>query len=239
MNREGKKKILVIEDAKDYQLILKRALEGDYDLTMASNGTEAMACFQRDNFDLILLDVTLPDNDGYQVCSSFRSDEKKAHIPIIFVTSNEEKEDMLLAFSLGADDYVTKPFQIDLLKARITARLRQAPSSAQTLASVINRGDLVIDQDSRRVYIQREEERRIEIDITTREYNLLVYLAKNVDKVLSRDQVLISIWGDDINVTDRVVDAHVSRLRKKLRNCGEYIESVRGLGYRFNYQKAS
>ena len=229
-----KKKILAVEDAADYQMIVKSTLKDDYELTLATNGKEAYEALERDTYDLILLDIILPDCDGYEICSTVRSKDSTKNTPVIFVTSKESIPDKVMGFSLGADDYITKPFNTLELKARVAAKLRMSEQKGGN--SVLTRGDIEINVPSQRVYLQVDEQKDA-LDMTSTEFRLLLYMAQHVDHVLSREQILDAVWGDSLNVTERTVDTHVSKLRKKLGACGDYIRSVHGSGYRFTVPK--
>ena len=231
-----KKRLLAVEDAPDYQMIIKSTFKDDYEVTVASDGNQASLALTRQHFDLILLDIILPDSDGYEICSMLRSQEATKNTPIIFVTSRESVPDKVMGFSLGADDYITKPFNILELKARVAAKLRISDIQGQT--SVMTRGDLEINVPTQRVYLLGEDTKegraKEMVDTTSTEFRLLLFMMQNTDHVLSRDQILSTVWGDSLNVTERTVDTHVSKLRKKLKNCGDYVKSVHGSGYRFS-----
>lgn len=229
--KSDKKKLLVVEDAADYQLVIKSALKDDYELTFASSTEETYQVLRDDSFDLVLLDIVLPDGDGYQICSKLRGQDSTKNTPIIFVTSKETVPDKVMGFSLGGDDYVTKPFNPLELKARVAAKIRSHISSQQ-LSDVIQRGDIELQVSSQRVYLQKGQEKAL-IDLTSTEFKILLYMLNHVDHVLSRDQILENVWGGNLNVTERTIDTHVSKLRKKLDFCGHCIESVHGSGYRF------
>lgn len=231
----AKKKILVVEDALDYQLIIQSALNEDYELTMATTGQEAFQALEQKNFDLILLDIILPDQDGYQICAMLRGNEKTTNVPIIFVTSKESIPDKVMGFSLGGDDYVTKPFDILELKARISAKIRNSNNESEE-KNIVTRGQIEINVPCQRVYII-EDQQKVPIDFTSTEFNLLLFMTNHLDHVLNRTQILDAVWGDSLNVTERTVDTHVSKVRKKLRSCSHYIESVHGSGYRFSVKE--
>lgn len=226
-----KKKLLAVEDSQDYQLILKSTLQQDYDVTIAGTAHEAYEDLKNHTYDLILLDIILPDSDGYEICSQIRSNPSTSHLPIIFVTSKETIPEKVMGFSLGADDYITKPFNTLELKARVASKLRLSDHNAQNASLV--KGCVEINTPTQRVYLCSENEKE-HVDLTTTEFRLLSYMAHHEDHVLGRDQILEAVWGETLNVTERTVDTHVSKLRKKLKNAGEYIKSVHGSGYRFS-----
>lgn len=230
-----KKKILAVEDSPEYQAIISKTLQEDYEVTLAEDAKSAYAQIDKEGYDLILLDIVLPDSDGYEICSFIRGREEIKNIPIIFVTSKETVPDKIMGFSLGADDYITKPFNALELKARIAAKLRMSESHGQS--SVLHRGPIEIHTSTQRVYLKNEQSEKETIDLTTTEFRILHFMAQYVDHVLGRDQILNAVWGQTMNVTERTVDTHVSKLRKKLKEHGDIIKSIHGSGYRMTLPK--
>lgn len=230
--------LLVIEDAPEHRAVIESALSADYDVEFAVNGAEAIAKLEQRKYKLFLIDVVLPDMDGFKICSIIRSQESTKNIPIIFVTAKEEIPDKVMAFNLGADDYITKPFDILELKVRVKAKLRSY-ANAVAERSKLARSGIEIDLSTQKVNIP--EAKIFDLTLTKIEYNLLVYMMSNCEMVLSREQILDAVWGDKLNVSDRTIDAHVSKLRKKLGRFQNLIESVHGTGYRFkdSHAKAS
>lgn len=177
--------------------------------------------------DLIIVDLMLPGIDGLDVCRALRSDTRTARIPVIMLTAKSAESDRILGLELGADDYVTKPFSPRELLARIKAVLRRT-SSPQTAAEVIHRGSLTIDMTRRSVTCGEDV-----IALTATEFRLLQYFASHSGHVFSRAQLIDGAMGRDVTVEDRTIDVHITGLRKKLGDCGDWIETVRGFGYRF------
>lgn len=224
-----KKRILVVDDEKNIRDLLKFNLENEgYDIVEAKDGKEALKKV-KDNIDLVVLDLMLPEIDGINVCKKIRNDEKLGDLPIIMLTAKSEDIDRIIGLELGADDYVTKPFNTRELIARIKALLRRISMSSnkeKDKAKVINLNDITINVKNYTV-----TKRDNEVSMTPKEFDLLVYLITNDDEVFSRDKLLKEIWGYEFSGDTRTVDVHVRRLRKKI---GEnYIKTVRGVGYKF------
>ncbi len=225
--------ILVIEDTSDTQLLLKKTLAGvATQVIVAGTASEARTALRTVIPDLIVLDISLPDGDGIQLCSEFLADERTKEIPILFLTGKTDVSYKLAAFSMGAEDYIEKPFNPLELRARVQARLKKA-QSAKSHGETLTREFLLLDAPTQRAFNIEGGERR-PIKLTPREFKLLFHLARNEDHVLTRDQLLTAVWGDAVEVFDRTVDAHISSLRKKLGTLARYILSVQGVGYRFS-----
>ena len=216
-------KLLLLEDEEKLRTLIKKYLvkEG-YQTSDARNGEEALQLIEEEVFDLLILDVMLPDIDGWIVCKEFR---KKSSAPIIMLTARSSEEDKLFGFELGVDDYLTKPFSTPELLARIKALLKRSGKSTEN-SIIINK--LIIEKDKHKVYINKEE-----IELTPKEYDLLLFFHDNSELALSRETILDRVWGYDYYGDLRTVDTHVKRLRKKLVGSGTSIETVRGVGYRF------
>ncbi len=220
-------KILIVEDDRDIVDLLTFNLEEEnYETLAALDGREGLAMAYRQQPDLIILDIMLPGIDGFEVCRSLRADKATAHIPIIMLSARSQETDKVVGLELGADDYVTKPFSPRELIARIRANLRRNHSVEAGGHLIL--GDLVIDSIKHKVTVQGER-----VKLTTTEFKLLEWLAQRPGQVLSRDQILDAVAGYDAVVSDRTVDAHVKSLRRKLGPCKDYVETVRGVGYRF------
>jgi len=221
-------KILVIEDSEDYQLLIKAALGNDYRVFSTSNGKEGVTMATEHQPDLILLDISLGEVDGFEVCHSLRNKKETSGIPIIFLSSRHDTHSKVMSFDLGADDYMEKPFEPEELKARVRVRIRQHHMRREGLAHYELQG-LRIDFLGHRVFIDDKE-----IAFSALEFKLLSYFVRHPDRVLSREQILNNVWGTDTFVTDRVVDSHIRSIRKKLGPYKDHIESIYGEGYRFN-----
>lgn len=226
-------KILVVEDSQDYQKIISRAL-GDFNLTCIDTAEAAVVLVKNQNFDLVLVDITLPQNDGYFLLSEMRASPELRDTPVLCLTGRKETRDKVTAFSLGADDYITKPFDPIELHARVDAKLKKTRQKKdQGTLTII--GDVEIDHSRHRVSILADSVRK-EVDITQTEFKILCCLAKRPEQVFSRDQLLVAAWGEDATVLDRVVDAHICLLRKKMGSHGRMIKSVTGVGYKMTLQ---
>ena len=226
------KKILVVDDEK---LIVKGicfSLEQEgMEVDCAYDGEEALEYAKKCEYDLVLLDVMLPKLDGFQVCQQIR---EFSDMPVVMLTAKSEDMDKILGLEYGADDYITKPFNILEVKARIKAIMRRtSPERApQVQSSVIEKGDIKLDCDSRRLFINDNE-----INLTAREFELLEILIKNENKVYSRESLLKIVWGEDYPGDVRTVDVHVRRLREKIEaNPSEpkYVHTKWGVGYYYN-----
>lgn len=225
-----KKKILIVEDEKPIADILRFNLDREgYDIYIAYDGEEAVKKAFEVNPDLILLDVMLPKKDGFQVLKEIR---KKLQVPVLMVTAKEEEVDKVLGLELGADDYITKPFSMRELVARVKANLRRTELLEQPSGSeIIDLGDLVIDVSK---YEVRKNGKVI--DLTQREYELLRFLATRAEQVFTREQLLEEVWGYEYYGDIRTVDVTIRRLREKVENGSgdyKYILTKRGVGYYF------
>lgn len=226
------KKVLVVDDEK---LIVKgirfSLLQDGMEVDCAYDGEEAFNMAKANSYDMILLDVMLPKMDGFEVCQAIR---EFSDVPIVMLTAKGDDMDKILGLEYGADDYITKPFNILEVKARIKAIMRRtSPERApQVQSSVIEKGNIKLDCDSRRLFINDNE-----INLTAREFELLEILIKNENKVYSRESLLKIVWGEDYPGDVRTVDVHVRRLREKIEaNPSEpkYVHTKWGVGYYYN-----
>jgi two-component system phosphate regulon response regulator PhoB len=223
----AKGKILIVEDDRDIvEMVEYNLREEGYVTVSALNGEDGVRFAGSEQPDLIILDIMLPVIDGFEVCRTLKSDDKTSQIPIIILSAKSQETDKVVGLELGADDYVTKPFSPRELIARIRAIMRRG--AERKLNEVLEKGDLIIDSARYKVKVGGEE-----IQLTTTEFKLLEYMARRPGVVLSRYQILDAVSGDDTVVCDRTVDAHVKSLRRKLGRARDYIETVRGAGYRF------
>lgn len=216
------KTILCIEDNEDYQMLIGRALK-DYMVVSAMSIEQGKEKLAHQVFELILLDVTLPDGDGFHFFSMMRSDPKYQHIPVIFLSAAAEVSNKVMAFNLGAEDYITKPVDPVELKARVAARIRKESTHEDTLKF----GDLALSISQQRLLVADSW-----IDLTSKEFRLLRLFLNGPERIYSRNEILQSIWGTDTHVVDRTIDTHISNLRKKIQSSQIAIESVAGEGYR-------
>ncbi|OFZ12487.1 MAG: hypothetical protein A2Z20_04820 [Bdellovibrionales bacterium RBG_16_40_8] len=231
-------RILLVEDCVDSQLLVASALDRSYDLVCASTLKEAESLISRNPFDLILLDITLPDGDGYQLCTLLQNDSATKDIPIIFLTAHDDVTNKIMGFSLGADDYIVKPFDPVQLRVRIDSKIRSLLNKKHS-DEIIKCGNLQIDVLSQRVHLSQNNKKKI-LELTPIEFKLLLSFAQHADQVMTRNSLLSSVWGDDLHVSDRSIDIHVSKLRKKLSPDADYIQSVYdGTGYVFSVNPRS
>lgn len=228
------KKVLAIEDDVFFQLLIKKSLEGEFVLTVVPSIADARNALIHDKYDLIIVDVMLPDGSGLDMCTFLRSQDDLKHVPIIIVSAQNEVDSKITGLDFGADDYVTKPFHPKELVARIHARLRQSQASDANL-DFIQLGSYRIDLVKHRVF---DPAGNI-LELTQVEFKLLVYFARHTEHVLSRSQILEGVWPDNLHITERVVDTHVSNLRKKIGKLGLNIKSIHGVGYTFSIAKAA
>ena len=225
-------RILVVDDEQDLVDLVAFNLQGaGFDVLTAHSGRDALEVARAHLPDLILLDLMLPDIQGTEVCRTLKADEATKGIPIIMVTARGEEIDRVVGFELGADDYVVKPFSPRELVLRVRARLKRSsdqPMPDESDTQILHFGDLRVDEDRHRVWVADEE-----IQLTALEFRLLTTFLRRRGRVQRRERLLDDVWGIDVEVTTRTVDTHVKRLREKLLGAGRYIETVRGVGYRF------
>jgi two-component system phosphate regulon response regulator PhoB len=221
-------RILVIEDEPDIRQVLDYNLRlAGHEVIPAARGQEGLRLAREQHPDLVLLDLMLPDIPGIDVCRAIKDDLSMRATPVIMVTAKGEEIDRVVGFELGADDYVTKPFSVRELVLRIRATLRRNEGKPPE-SSVVDFGTLRIDRDAHRIWVEDQE-----IELTALEFKLLVTLYDRRNRVQSRGALLDHVWGMDTKIATRTVDAHVKRLREKIGAARDYIETVRGVGYRF------
>jgi len=223
-------KILLIEDEPDIRKTLEYNLSREgFDVICASSLSEGKNYINTNQFSLILLDLMLPDGSGLDLCRELKTDSDKKLTPIIILTAKDDEVDKVVGFELGADDYVTKPFSVRELILRVKAVLKRGNAKSENLEVQRQFGDLVIDVDSHEVYVDNEP-----VTLTALEFKLLRQLVDRRGRVQSRDQLLSDVWGYSAEVTTRTVDTHIKRLREKLGAMGKYVQTIRGVGYKFS-----
>ena len=221
--------ILVVDDEEDILELVRYNLKREgYRVLCSKSGEEALDMAQSEQPDLIILDLMLPGMDGLEVTKALKSSDRMKDIPIVMLTAKGEEPDIVAGLELGADDYVTKPFSPRILTARVRAVLRRKLKELPEDTSVLRIQDLVIHPGRHEVLSKGET-----IQLTFTEFGILHYLAKRPGWVFTRSQIVDAVKGDDYPVTDRSVDVQIVGLRKKLGSAGKYIETVRGVGYRF------
>ena len=220
------RKVLVVDDEKLIVKGIRFSLEQDgMDVDCAYDGEEALEMAQEKKYDIILLDLMLPKMDGFEVCQQIR---EFSSVPVIMLTVRSEERDELQGFSLGVDEYISKPFSPKILVARVEALLRRTNAVS---ADVMNIGGICIDKAAHRVTIDGKE-----IELSFKEFELLTYFAENQGIALSREKILINVWNYDYFGDARTIDTHVKKLRSKLGDKGDYIKTIWGMGYKFEVQ---
>lgn len=227
------KKILIVDDEQGIRENLKMYLEYNendgFEVTCASDGLEAVKLCENQNFDLVIMDIMMPKMDGMTALKEIR---KTQNIPVIVLSARGEEYDKLFCFEMGADDYVTKPFSAKEVVARVKAILNRSGRSVEKERDTRTFGGLVIDFEGRNVIVDKKK-----VDMTPKEYEVLFFLVRNEGKAVSREKLLSNVWGFDFYGDDRTIDTHIKMLRSNLgpyRNC---IVTLRGLGYKFEYEQ--
>ena len=223
-------RILVVDDEPDICRMIRRYAEHDgYETVGVADGTEAVDICRREDFDIIIMDVMMPDMDGFAACRKIRENKD---IPVLMLSARGEEYDKLFGFEVGVDDYVTKPFSPKELMARINVIIKRhvkAPPNSALQDVVLKYGELKIDTLGRVLYIDGEK-----TELTAKEFELLFYLANNKGIVLTRDKILNAVWGYDYFGEDRTVDWQIKLLRSKLGKYRGMIHTIRGVGYKFD-----
>lgn len=218
-------RILVVEDDLDIQELLKNYLEeAGYATELASDGVEAVSAFTKGEYDLVLLDVMLPKIDGFGVLEIIR---RESQIPVIMLTALDDENYQIKGYDLEVDEYVTKPFSMQVLLRKIAAVLRRQGGRAAASGEQLNYRELRVDLEGYHAWMGERE-----LDLTQREFELLREFLTNLGRVLTRSQLLDAVWGMDYFGEERIVDTHIKNLRKKMQ--ADYIETIRGVGYRID-----
>lgn len=221
-------KLLVVDDeARIRELIKKYATFEQYEVTEAENGMQAVELCRQQDFDLIIMDVMMPDLDGFSACREIR---KTSSVPILMLSARGEEYDKLHGFELGIDDYVVKPFSPKELMMRVGAILKRSGAKSES-REVVDIGDLRVDFTARRVTLAGKP-----LDLSPKEYDLLFYLVRNRGIALTREKLLSEIWGYDFFGDDRTLDTHIKLLRRQLGPYADRITTLRGVGYRFEQE---
>ena len=221
-------RVLVIEDEPSLQKVLDYNLrQAGHDVLLARRADEGTKLARDEQPDIVLLDIMLPDLSGTEVCKALKKDAATRDIPVVIVTAKGDEVDRIVGFELGAADYVVKPFSMRELMLRVQAILRRSHATVIE-TTTLEFGLLRVDPDAHRSWVDGHE-----IELTLLEFRLLLALYENRERVQTRGSLLDGVWGMDVSMTTRTVDTHVKRLRDKLGPAGDYIETVRGIGYRF------
>ncbi|MPQ43260.1 response regulator transcription factor [Clostridium tarantellae] len=228
------KRILIVDDEEHIRELIKFNLQKNgYGVILASDGKEALEIIKSKRIDLILLDLMLPEVDGLEVCKEIRRDSIISNVPIIMITAKGEEADKILGLELGADDYITKPFSIRELMARVKALLRRSNSKKDEL--IVTFGELVVNFQNREV-----KKLSVKVDLTLKEFEILKLLIQNKGKIITREILLDKVWGYEYIGETRTVDVHIRHLRKKIEKDDknpQYIQTIRGVGYKFIYEE--
>jgi len=219
-------KILLVEDNIQIQEVISDYFigksNGELELTLASDGNEGLSELYETEYDLILLDIMLPGIDGFKICREIR---QKSAVPIIFITAKVHEEDMLYGYDLGCDDYITKPFKISELYAKANALLKR--SKGLIIGKILTCGDITLNTSTYVVKVKEEA-----ITLAPKEFALLKYFLEHKESAVDRETLISRIWGYDYEGNDRVVDNHIKKLRKALKNSGKHIKTVVARGYK-------
>jgi phosphate regulon transcriptional regulator PhoB len=231
-----RQRVVLIEDEKDIvELVRYNFRKEGFEVSAFTSGKEGLEHLRRSPADLVLLDIMLPDLDGFEICKRLRSEDRSKSLPIIFLTAKGEEIDRVLGLEIGADDYVVKPFSPRELVARVKAVLRRQARPVEKL-EIVEAPDLRLDSRTQEVVVRGKT-----IELSTLEFKLLHFLASHPRRIFNREQLLDEVWGRDRFVTPRTVDVHIRRLREKIEAQAEkpqYIQTVRGSGYRFTADAA-
>jgi len=223
-------RILIIEDEPDIRKTLEYNFSKEsFEVFQAASIAEGEQAIQEHNPDIVILDLMLPDGSGLTLCRDIKSDPATKNLPVILLTAKADEVDRVVGFELGADDYVTKPFSVRELILRVKAILKRQDVDAPAADALYTFGDLTLNLEAHQVFINN-----LEVGFTALEFRLLKHLIDRRGRVQSRDQLLEEVWGYSAEVTTRTVDTHIKRLREKLGSVGEYIQTIRGVGYRFS-----
>lgn len=225
----NKEKILIVDDDKDIVNLITDILSDEgFSVEKAHNGTAALQCIKNNDYDLIILDIMLPDMDGLEICKRVRKD---VEIPILFLSAKTKNIDKIIGYEIGADDYITKPFDDNVLLANIKAHLRRQKRTRVSLnkdQAIIKYKGIEINKNSFEVIIEQNK-----IELSTREFQILKYLMENPNKVLTREQIYDSVWGFEEFGDINTVTVHIKKLREKIDKDDKYIKTVWGVGYKF------
>lgn len=224
-------RVLIVEDEKDISDLMALHLKREgHEVTAVDNGEEALKMLDHNGFNLLVLDWMLPGLPGLEICKKIRverENEVASRVPILMVTARAHTSDIVLGLEIGADDYLTKPFEIPIFLARVRALLRRGANPSGSSDRVYKVGELTVDAESYRASCGKKE-----IQLTPSEFKLLVALLQGQGRVLTRERLIDLVQGEGVTVIDRAIDTHVFGLRKKLGKCADVVETIRGVGYR-------
>lgn len=222
-------RLLIVDDEPKIREVIREYAEfNGYEVEEAADGMDAVGLCKLNHYDLIILDIMMPKLDGFSACKEIK---KLQDVPIIMLSARGEEYDKLFGFELGIDDYIVKPFSPKELMARINVVIQRRTAASQTKADVVHFGGLEINKAARTVSVDGNR-----VELTPKEYELLFYLVENRNIALSRDKLLSDIWGYDFFGDDRTIDTHIKNLRNNLGPYRDYIVTLRGVGYKFEFE---
>ncbi len=231
-----KEKVLLVEDARDMQMIVMATIGNDCALTCTGSLDEARNALQEEVFSLILLDVGLPDGSGFDFCLALRAQGKFKAVPIIFLTGEDGITQRVRGFDYGADDYIVKPFEPNEFKARVFSKLKRKTEAAEQ--SSFSSGKFSVDWSTQKATKINKDGSKAELALTPIEFKLLVQFLRNENKIFSREELLVAVWGSAVHVSGHTVDTHISSLRKKVGEYSVFFKAVVKKGYRYSTTEA-
>ncbi len=222
-------KVLVVEDEKDISDLMMLHLKREgHEVMVVEDGEEALKVLERDVFQLVILDWMLPGLSGLEICKKIRAENNRfKQLPVLMVTARAHTTDIVLGLEMGADDYLSKPFEIPIFLARVRALLRRQVGGEEPQGKTLIAGQITVDTEAYRTLCGKKE-----VQLTPSEFKLMVALLKNQGRVLTRERLIDLVQGEGVTVVDRAIDTHIFGLRKKLGKCGDVVETIRGVGYR-------
>lgn len=222
--------ILCIDDTPEVQIMVRRTFSPSANVISAETLHDGYEKISKNHIDLILLDLTLPDGEGFQFFNKIKEDSSYTEIPIIILSAKNKIQDKVMGFHLGAEDYIVKPFDPAELKIRVETRIKRN-QVAKDHESIFIIGNMSINHLEQKTIIQKDNTDHV-IELTTTEFKILSYLCKHKDQVISREQIINSAWKHGFNVSDRTIDSHISRIRKKIADSDHNIQAIQGVGYK-------
>jgi DNA-binding response OmpR family regulator len=229
------KRVLLIDDSLDCQTQIKKVIGDQFQLVVASTLIEANRLLQQSIFDMILSETHMPDGDGFQFCSDLKGKEAEQTTPVIFLSERGSITEKIKGFSVGADDYLVKPFEPLELEMRMKVRMRKN-SDKNVQEQLLQKSDLILSVPYQKAILKELNQER-DLRLTPTEFRLLYFFIKNEGQILTRNQLLSTVWSDDVHVLTRTIDKHISTLKKKLGSRSSYIQSVHSRGYRFSFSR--
>lgn len=224
-----KEKVILVEDAPDMQMIVRATIGSDCDLSFAGTVAEAEKLLSGGDFDLMLLDVVLPDGSGFDYCQRLRSRAGTKSLPIFFLTGQDEIEQRVLGFKMGGDDYIVKPFEPNEFRARVFGKLKRSGSASEQTS--FTRGIFTVDWGSQKAQMKKSDGAVADLNLTPIEFKLLVQFLRHEGRTFTREELLSAVWGGTVHVSGHTVDTHISSLRKKVGEYSSYFRAVVKKGY--------